>query len=61
MTSKGELIRAILHPKPIDLRFYSDLLKCAMLFLLFGLGGMIYSLYVWIRNGVCCTHLVNFS
>lgn len=52
MTSKGELIRAILFPKPIHFRFYADLIQVAILFLVFGLGGMIYSAYTWIRNGV---------
>ena len=53
MTSKGELIRAILFPKPIHFRFYADLIQVAILFLIFGLGGMIFSMYTWIRNGVC--------
>jgi hypothetical protein len=52
MTSKGELIRAILFPKPIHFRFYADLIQVAILFLVFGLGGMIFSMYTWIRNGV---------
>ena len=52
MTSKGELIRAILFPKPIHFRFYNDLLKVTLLFLVIGLGGMIYTVYTWIRNGV---------
>lgn len=52
MTSKGELIRAILFPKPIHFRFYTDLLKVAGLFCVIGLAGMAYSIYVWIRNGV---------
>ncbi|KAI9554376.1 hypothetical protein GHT06_019648 [Daphnia sinensis] len=33
MTSKGELIRAILFPKPIHFRFYADLIQVAILFL----------------------------
>jgi hypothetical protein len=52
MTSKGKLIRAILFPKPIHFRFYTDLVKVAALFFILGLGGMIYSIYTWIRNGV---------
>ena len=52
MTSKGELIRAILFPKPIHFRFYADLIQVAILFLVIGLSGMIYSTYTWIRNGV---------
>ena len=52
MTSKGELVRAILFPKPIQFRFYTDLVQVATLFLIFGLGGMIYSMFTWIKNGV---------
>ncbi len=52
MTSKGELIRAILFPKPIHFRFYADLTQVVILFLAIGLGGMIFSTYTWIRNGV---------
>ena len=52
MTCKGELIRAILFPKPIHFRFYQDLVQVAMLFTVFGFGGMIYSMYNWITNGV---------
>ncbi|EFX66261.1 hypothetical protein DAPPUDRAFT_64891, partial [Daphnia pulex] len=51
MTSKGKLIRAILFPKPIHFRFYTDLVKVAALCFILGLGGMIYSIYTWIRNG----------
>ena len=58
MTSKGELIRAILFPKPIHFRFYADLIQVAILFLVFGLGGMIYSTYTWIRNGVRTTQIL---
>ena len=52
MTSKGELIRAILFPKPADFKFYQDILKCALLIGVFGLAGTIYSTYAWIMNGV---------
>ena len=52
MTSKGKPIRAILFPKPINFRFYVDLVKVAGLFLIAGLGGMIYSMYNWTINGV---------
>jgi hypothetical protein len=27
MTAKGELVRAILFPKPLDFRFYQDTMK----------------------------------
>ena len=52
MTSKGELIRAILFPRPADFQFYQDVLKCALLISLFGVAGTIYSTHAWIVNGV---------
>lgn len=38
MKSKGKLIRAILFPKPIHFRFFTDLVKVAALFFILGLG-----------------------
>lgn len=55
MTSKGELFRAILFPRPIHFRFYTDLVQVAALFCCFGIAGLTYSVYVWIRNGVTLT------
>merc|ERR1719495_1810514 len=51
MTTKGELVRAILFPPPLDFAFYSDFLKSVRVFLCLGLVGMSYSLWMWIRNG----------
>ena len=52
MTTKGELVRAILFPPPLDFKFHSDFLKSIYVFLSLGLVGMAYSLYMWISNGV---------
>lgn len=52
MTTKGELIRAILFPKPAEFQFYKDILKCALLVGIFGVAGTIYSTYAWIMNQV---------
>lgn len=51
MTTKGELVRAILFPPPLDLAFYDDFLKSVRVFLALGLIGMTYSLYMWISLG----------
>lgn len=51
MTTKGELVRAILFPPPLDFQFHSDFLKSIYVFLSLGLIGMAYSLYMWISNG----------
>ena len=52
MTTKGELVRSILFPPPLDFQFHRDFLKSIYVFLTLGLIGMSYSLYMWIRNGV---------
>ena len=52
MTTKGELVRSILFPPPLDFQFHRDFLKSIYVFLSLGLIGMSYSLYMWIRNGV---------
>jgi len=49
MTTKGELVRAILFPPPLDFKFHSDFLKSIYVFLSIGLIGMAYSLWMWIR------------
>ncbi len=49
MTTKGELVRSILFPPPLDFKFHSDFLKSIYVFLTLGLIGMSYSLYQWIR------------
>lgn len=53
MTTKGELVRAILFPPPLDFQFHSDFLKSIYVFLILGLIGMSYSLWMWISKGVC--------
>ena len=52
MTTKGELVRAILFPPPLDFAFHRDFLKSIYVFLTLGLIGMSYSVTMWIRNGV---------
>ena len=52
MTTKGELVRSILFPPPLDFKFHRDFIKSIGVFLSMGLVGMSYSLYMWHRNGV---------
>jgi cation-transporting ATPase 13A3/4/5 len=42
-TTKGELVRAILHPKPVDFRFNNDTYKYIGGLSLIALAGMIFS------------------
>ncbi|KAG8195088.1 hypothetical protein JTE90_029667 [Oedothorax gibbosus] len=48
-TSKGELVRAILFPKPINFKLYSELFKCMVLFFVLGIPPVIYTAIIWIQ------------
>ncbi|GFR31279.1 probable cation-transporting ATPase 13A3, partial [Trichonephila clavata] len=48
-TSKGELVRSILFPKPVGLKLYSDLLKCMVIFFLLGTVPVIYTAIISIQ------------
>ncbi|GFT04338.1 probable cation-transporting ATPase 13A3, partial [Nephila pilipes] len=48
-TSKGELVRAILFPKPINFKLYSELFKCMVLFFVIGIPPVIYTSIIWIQ------------
>ena len=50
-TTKGELVRSILHPKPLNFQFKSDLNKYVLGLFAIALGGIIYSLTLKIRRG----------
>lgn len=58
MTSKGELIRAILFPRPTKFHFYQDMIQVVMVFFVCGLGGMIYTFYTWIHNGATVKEII---
>lgn len=51
-TTKGELIRSILHPKPVDYGFNNDTYKYLGGLSLLALAGMIYTLIVKIEREV---------
>ena len=51
-TTKGELVRSILFPPPLDFKFHSDFVKSIYVFLTLGLIGMAYSVYMWTKRGV---------
>ena len=52
MTTKGELVRSILFPPPLDFQFHRDFLKSIYVFLSIGIVGMIYSIWMWYSKGV---------
>lgn len=43
-TSKGELVRAILHPKPSEFRFNTDLYKYVLALAVIAIAGMIFTI-----------------
>lgn len=50
-TSKGELVKSILFPRPIEFRFYEDSVKfVSMLFAVAALG-MIYTIHLYSERG----------
>ena len=51
-TIRGELVRSILYPKPMDFHIYSDFLKLIFLFFILGVVAVGWSLYVWLSNPV---------
>ncbi|XP_042856175.1 polyamine-transporting ATPase 13A3-like isoform X1 [Penaeus japonicus] len=49
-TAKGELVRSILYPRPLDFKFYKDSMK--FILFMFGIAslGMSYSIYIYIMH-----------
>lgn len=45
-TTKGELVRSILHPKPVDFRFNNDTYKYIGALTLIAIAGMIYAIVI---------------
>lgn len=51
-TSKGELLRSVMFPKPMGFRFYEDSLKfVTFLFIVAGFG-MSYCVYLYVQREV---------
>ncbi|KAM9279137.1 putative cation-transporting ATPase 13A4 [Morus bassanus] len=50
-TAKGDLIRSILYPKPMNFRLYRDALRFLMCLIAFAAIGMIYTVCVFALNG----------
>jgi hypothetical protein len=51
-TSKGELVRSILFPKPVNFKLKYDLIKCMGIFFCLGIPCMIYTAYCFSYYGV---------
>eukprot|EP00112_Aurelia_sp_Birch-Aquarium-sp1_P002091 Seg1227.9 transcript_id=Seg1227.9/GoldUCD/mRNA.D3Y31 product="putative cation-transporting ATPase 13A3" protein_id=Seg1227.9/GoldUCD/D3Y31 len=50
-TTKGNLIRSILFPKPVGYRFFSDALKFVAVLGIFASAGFVYTIYVFKQHG----------
>jgi len=50
-TSKGELIRSILFPKPMDFKFYQDSIRFICVLFCVATVGMCYCVYLYIDRG----------
>ena len=55
LTTKGELVRSILFPKPVDFRFTQDAFKFVAILAGFALVGMIYTLVLMV--GIRCNYI----
>jgi magnesium-transporting ATPase (P-type) len=51
-TAKGELVRSILYPKPVDFKFNTDTYRYVGGMALIALGGMIFSLVLRVRDRI---------
>lgn len=49
-TSKGQLIKSILYPKPIGFKFYRDSMRFVMLLFCCAVFGMLYSIRLYLRR-----------
>ncbi|KAH9285429.1 putative cation-transporting ATPase W08D2.5 [Echinococcus granulosus] len=50
-TAKGEMVRAILFPKPMKFKFTRDVNRFVGVLALISLGGFAFSVYILLRNG----------
>lgn len=58
-TSKGELVKSILFPRPIEFRFYEDSIKFVLMLFLVALCGMTYTIHLYnLRNAGISTVLL---
>lgn len=60
-TMKGNLLRSILFPKPIAFQFFKDALMFVGVLSIFGLLGLVYTIYVFINVGASAGEIVKKS
>jgi cation-transporting ATPase 13A3/4/5 len=57
-TSKGDLVKSILFPKPMDFKFYEDSLRFIGFLFLVAICGMAYGVTVLYQSGVAIEELI---
>lgn len=50
-TSKGELIKSILYPRPIEFRFYEDSIKFVSMLFCVAAIGIVYTVHLYTKRG----------
>lgn len=56
-TAKGELVRSIMYPKPMDFKFYQDAIKFILVLGCVALAGMSFTVYIMISWHVSMCNL----
>lgn len=51
-TSKGELVKSILFPKPMGFQFYKDAVKFVIFLFSISAIGMAYCIWLYVERGV---------
>lgn len=51
-TAKGDLVRSILYPRPLNFKLYSDAFKFIVFLGFLGVVGFFYALGIYINHGV---------
>ncbi|XP_013404305.1 probable cation-transporting ATPase 13A3, partial [Lingula anatina] len=57
-TTKGELVRAILFPKPMDFKFYQDAIRFVQVLFLIASIGMIYNIATFLSRGESAQRII---
>ena len=63
-TSKGELVRSILFPKPVDFKFTQDAFKFILVMCALAMVGMIYTIVIMVRIFIfvlCSVYLIGYT
>lgn len=58
-TAKGALVKSILFPTPIGLKFYTDSLRFVLVLFVIAFSGMMYCVYLYVTRGVSITTLLS--